>query len=193
MIVCGLPAPAVASSLPTLIFGPWVNAFTTRLTSWKAATEVAPAVATTIRNAPSRKRFQSPCPRGFSSGNAKVSRGLAGGYQVYKLHDGPAVARQGRNRHPLLRPVVAGALGPELDRGGARLDEADRIRGAVAAHRDALGGRALGDRLGEQLHVRIGALDDGRRPAEDLHDGHVGDRADVRQDLLRVLARQVAH
>ena len=70
MIVCGLPGAAVErSDWPSTSPGDSLNALTTRLTSWKAATDVAPAAATTTKNAPRRMRFQSPPPLGKSSGN----------------------------------------------------------------------------------------------------------------------------
>src|SRR4051794_2841355 len=95
IIVCGLPGMASASSVPRSSFGFAENALTTRCTSWNAATDVPPATAITIRNAPIRKRFHKPFPLGASSGNAQVSRGgAAGGYQVYELHEGVAVAAQ---------------------------------------------------------------------------------------------------
>src|ERR1044071_1003289 len=109
MIVCGLPGSATASSWPTSSFGFAANAFTTRCTSWNAATDVPAATATTIRNAPTRKCFQRPLPFGLSSSNAEMSCGLAGGYQTYELDQGVAVAGERGDRHPLLGPVVAGA------------------------------------------------------------------------------------
>src|SRR4051794_22529867 len=116
MIVCGLPGAAVdRSDCPSTSPGDSLNAFTTCLTSWNAATDVAPAAATTIRNAARRMRFQSPPPLGTWSGNAQVrGRGLLLlGDQVYELHKRRAVAGKRGDRHPLLRPVVARALGTE--------------------------------------------------------------------------------
>src|SRR3954471_22282893 len=136
MIVCGLPDAASASSLPTSIFGFVEKAFTTRWISWNAATDVPPATASTIRHAPIRKRFQSPFPMGLSSGNAQVSGRLAGGYQMYELDEGVAVAAERRDRHPLLGPGVAGALGAELHGRSARVYETDGVGCAVPAHRD---------------------------------------------------------
>src|SRR5438067_13708704 len=100
MIVCGLPGAAVErSDCPSWSPGDSLNAFTTRFTSWNAATEVAPAAATTIRNAPRRMRFHSPPPLGTLSGNAQVlCRGLLLlGDQAYKLHKSRAVAGKRRD------------------------------------------------------------------------------------------------
>ena len=94
MIVCGFPGSAWASSPPTSSLGFAEKAFTTRCTSWKAATDVPPATATTIRKAPIRKCFQRPLPFGLSSGNAEVSCCLAGGYEMYELDQGVAVAAE---------------------------------------------------------------------------------------------------
>src|SRR5690349_13755453 len=193
MIVCGFPGSAWASSWPTSSFGLAAKAFTTRCTSWNAATDVPPATAITIRNAPIRTCFQSPLPFGLSSSNAEVSCGLAGGYQMYELDQGVAVAVERGDRHPLLGPVVAGALGPELHGRRARVYETDGVGCAVAPNRDALGGGALRHRLGQHLHVRVAALHHDRRAAEDLGHVHVGDLAHGLEDLVGVLARQVAH
>src|SRR5690242_20441120 len=144
MIVCGFPGSACASSCPTSSFGFAANALTTRCTSWNAATDVPPATAITIRNAPIRKCFQSPLPFGLSSSNAEVSCGLAGGYQMYELDEGVPVAVERGDRHPFLGPVVAGALGAELHCRRARVYETDGVGCAVAPNRDPLGRRSLG-------------------------------------------------
>src|SRR5438067_13904344 len=108
MIVCGLPGAAVERSVcPSWSAGDSLKAFTTCLTSWNAATEVAPAAASTTRNAPRRMRFQSPPPLGgMSLGNAQVlGRDLLLGDQTYKLHKRGPVAGKRWDRHPLLGAV----------------------------------------------------------------------------------------
>src|SRR5437773_1608403 len=101
-----------------------------------------------------------PC---LSSSNAQVSclpEALRD--HVREVDERLAVAREGLDRDPLVRTVMAAADGAELDGRYAGLDEADRVRGAVAAHRDALGRRALVDGLGERRDVRMVARDVGR-------------------------------
>src|SRR5947208_17039621 len=58
MIVCGLPGAAVErSDWPSTRPGDALNALTTRLTAWTAATDGAPAPATHTRDAPRMTRF----------------------------------------------------------------------------------------------------------------------------------------
>jgi len=89
--------------------------------------------------------------------------------------------------------VVTVAHRPELDRRDSRPLEADRVRGSVLTDRQPLlvGGHR-GHRGSERLHERVGALDDRRRPAEDLDHLRVGELAYSFEDLLGVLVRQVA-
>src|SRR4051812_40465565 len=189
MIVCGLPGAGIARPPPSWSCGDSRKALTTRLTSWKAATDVAPAAASTIRNAPRRMRFQRPPPLGNSSGNAQVLVGdLLLADQVYELHKGRTVAGHRRYQSPFPRAVVARALGAELHRRHASLDETDRVGRAVAAHRDALRGRALRHRGRQQLHIWVAALHDRGRSGEHLGHVHVRDRAHALEDALRILA-----
>ena len=58
--VWGLPGSVWASSVPSFSSGRTCSAFTTRSTSRKAATAVAPADANTTSTAPIRSRFQRP-------------------------------------------------------------------------------------------------------------------------------------
>src|SRR5262249_47033925 len=145
----GLPGAGIARSVPSWSCGDSRKALTTWCTSWKAATDVAPAAASTIRNAPRRMRFQSPPPLGKSLGNAQVLVGkLLFAYQVYELDKSRSVAGKRANRHPLLGPVVAGTLGTELNGGNASLDETDRVGRAVASNGDPLRRCAFGDGRG---------------------------------------------
>jgi hypothetical protein len=88
--------------------------------------------------------------------------------------------------------VVAAADGPELDRRHARLEERRRVRGAVAADRQRLVVERLGDRLAQRAHVGVGARDVRGGALEDLDDAHVGEVADLGEDLGRILVGEVA-
>src|SRR4051812_28629872 len=128
MIVCGLPGSVLERTCgPRSIDLFWLNAFTTRCTSWNAATEVAAAHAPTISRPPITSRFQSARP-GLGTGNTEVLLLPGGGNRLDETHERLAVAGERRHRHPLLGPVVARADGPELHRRHARVEEADGIR-----------------------------------------------------------------
>jgi hypothetical protein len=87
---------------------------------------------------------------------------------------------------------VAAAGGAELDGRDARLQERDRVRGAVAADRQRLVVQGGGDRVAQRAHERVGPRHASRRALEGLDDLHVVEGADVREDLVGVLGGQVA-
>src|SRR4051794_26323286 len=98
--------------------------------------------------APIRKRFQIPRLSG-RSGNAEVGGAEPLRDRVHEVDQRLPVALERLDRDPLVGAVVAGAGGPELDARRARLEEADDVRGAVAADRDVLGRlRSVADALG---------------------------------------------
>src|SRR5215218_26124 len=115
------------------------------------------------------------------------------GDRLDELDQRVAVATERVDRHPLLGAVVAVALRAELDPRHAGLDERDHVRGAVAPDGDALlERRHFAHGVGEQLHVRVVAVDDDRLAVEDPRDPRALDRLDGREDLVGVLAGQVA-
>ena len=133
----------------------------TSLTCSSTVAETAPAVARQISTPASSARRTSPRPTrgGGASSSLRQHRvrrvahasppsttlsalGLPerGRQAEHEVPQRLAVARERGDRHPLLRPVVAGAGGAELDRRDAGAEERDRVGGAVAAdaHRLAL-------------------------------------------------------
>src|SRR5205814_8550608 len=73
-----------------------------------------------------------------------------------------AVARQRRNRDPLLGSVMARAGGPELDRGYARGHERRHVGCAVAPDAQRLALDRAGNGIAERADVRIGSGDGDR-------------------------------
>src|SRR5919205_1916789 len=95
------------------------------------------------------------------SGNAKVRPGREPlRYGFDEVDKRPPVALERRDRDPLLGPVVAGTGRSELDPRDARFEEADDVRGAVAADRDRLRARVLAEDAGEHAHVRVVTVHD---------------------------------
>src|SRR3954469_25534481 len=157
-IVCGLPGAASASLRP--VRSP-VNARAIRST-WLKPTTMAVAAAVTILSAPPiRKRFQIEFLSG-RSGNAQVRCGAEPlRDRVDEVDERLAVLGQRGDRDPLLRAVVTAAAWAELDPRHAGVEEADDVRGAVAADRDRLAA-AGAHGLGERDDVRVVAVHDGR-------------------------------
>src|SRR3954451_3143410 len=188
--VCGLPGWAWASSLSTCR-SPW-NAAEMRSTWWMPSTVVALALAAIITSAPTRKRFQIPRLSG-RSGNAQVGGAEPLRDRVDEFDERAPVAHQRVDRDPFVGAVVAAADRAELDAGGAGLEEAHDVGGAVAADRDVLGRlRSVADALGQQQHVRVVPLDyRGVAVKLDVHGG-VRQRLDLVEDRPRGLARQEA-
>src|SRR2546421_15893 len=92
MIVCGLPGAAVERSVwPSTRPGDSLNALTTRLTSWKAATDVAPAARDARGGPPLRPRGRELRPAGVAA---------------------PPERRRARDPLP---PVTAGNRAPALE------------------------------------------------------------------------------
>src|SRR3954467_6637881 len=162
-----------------------------RSTWWIPSTVVALALAVIMTSAPSRKRFQIPRLSG-RSGNAQVGGAEPLRDRFDEVDERALVADERGDRHPLLPPVVAGADRSELDARRPCLEEADDVRGAVAADRDALGRDAVGDALGQEGHVRVVALDDrGLAVKLDLDLG-VRQAPDLVEDGVGALAREEA-
>src|SRR3954454_16394106 len=96
------------------------------------STVVALALATIMTSAPSRRRFQMPRLSG-RSGNAQVGGAEALRDRVHEVDERLPVVHERVDRDPLVGAVVARADRPVLDARGAGLEEADDVRGAVAA------------------------------------------------------------
>ena len=102
-----------------------------------------------------------------SGGPSSPARGRQGARErAHEVAQRAAVAGQRRDRHPLLRPVVAAADRAELDGRDARLQERDRVRRAVAADRQRLALDRARDRVAQRQHVRVAARDDRRHARE---------------------------
>ena len=78
-----------------------------------------------------------------SSGGGRPRRAsMASGSRRTNSTSASPILPERADRHPLLGAVVAVAHGAELDGRHAGVEERDRVGGAVAAHRDALGAGA---------------------------------------------------
>src|SRR4051794_4502717 len=116
--VCGLPGSALARASFGSFRLPLPNAFAIRSTWWMPSTVVALALATITTIAPTRKRFQMPRLSG-RSGNAQVGGAAPLRNRVDVVHERALVVHERLDRDPLVRAVVAGARGAELDAGSA--------------------------------------------------------------------------
>src|SRR3954468_16508731 len=117
-----------------------------RSTWWIPSTVVALALAVIMTSAPSRKRFQIPRLSG-RSGNAQVGGAEPLRDRLDEVDERLPVALERRDRDPFLGPVVAAADRTELDARRPGLEERHDVGGAVAADRDALRRRPVGDVL----------------------------------------------
>src|SRR5919109_1095208 len=90
--------------------------------------------------------------------------------------------------------MMAAAEGPELDRRDPGPHERDGIRGAVAAHHAPHAAVAVRRRgLAQRPHVGGVGVDQDGGPGEARDHPRPGHLANLREYLLRVLLRQIAH
>src|SRR5688500_5101309 len=179
MIVWALPLSIGVSSLPVPPCT-GLNLSTVRSKNSSAVEVVAPAAMTTITSAP-MKDFLS---------NAQV------GLHLFRdppdeVDEGAAVTLQRGDGDPFGGAVVASSDGTELDGGHAGVDEADRVRGAVAADTDRLGVEHAGHAFAQHPYEPVVAIDDRGVAVELGHQRDGGKLGDLVADVRRVLPRQI--